>query len=108
LMARAAGVDWATAQALTENELEARLYKPPVPRSSRQLEPDFAVIHQELKRPGVTLMLLWKEYLRGLAAAGQPAYKYTSFCVGGGPEALDAPDVSLGTQYSDWGSLGSH
>jgi len=81
LMARAAGVDWTAAQTLTDDELEARLYKPPVPRSSRQLEPDFAAIHQELKRPGVTLMLLWEEYLRGLAAAGQPAYKYTSFCV---------------------------
>ena len=32
LMARAAAVDWATAQTLTEDELEARLYKPPVPR----------------------------------------------------------------------------
>ena len=35
------------------------------------------VVHQELKRPGVTLMLLWEEY-----ASGNPlAYKYTSFCV---------------------------
>jgi transposase len=34
-------------------------------------------VHQELKRPGVTLMLLWEEY-----ATGNPlAYKYTSFCV---------------------------
>lgn len=32
LMARAAAVDWATAQTLTKEELEARLYKPPVPR----------------------------------------------------------------------------
>ena len=81
LLARVAGVDWPTAQTLTDADLEARLYKPPVARSSQQLEPDFAAIHQELKRPGVTLMLLWEEYLRGLAAAGQPSYKYTSFCV---------------------------
>jgi transposase len=79
--ARAAGVDWALAQTLTDEELETRLYRPPVPRASSRLEPDFALIHQELKHPGVTLMLLWEEYQRGLAAAGEPAYKYTSFCV---------------------------
>ena len=81
LLARAAGVDWAVAQTLTDEELEARLYRPAVPRASRQLEPDYAWIHQELKRPGVTLQLLWEEYQRGHANAGEPAYKYTSFCV---------------------------
>lgn len=77
LLARAAGVDWALAQTLSDDELEARLYRPAVPRSSRQLEPDYAWIHQELKRPGVTLQLLWEEYQRG----NDQAYKYTSFCV---------------------------
>lgn len=81
LLARAAGVDCAVAQTLGDAELEARLYKPPVARASRQLEPDFAWVHQELKRPGVTLALLWEEYERGLASTGRPAYKYTSFCV---------------------------
>jgi transposase len=77
LLARAAGVDWAVAQTLGDEELEARLYRPAVPRSSRQLEPDYAWVHQELKRPGVTLQLLWEEYQRG----AEQAYKYTSFCV---------------------------
>lgn len=56
--ARAAGVDWAVAQTLSDEELEAKLYLPAVPRSARHLEPDYAYIHQELKRPGVTLQLL--------------------------------------------------
>ncbi len=77
LFARAAGVDWKLAQTLSDEQLEARLYKPAVPRSSRQLEPDFAWIHQEMKLPGVTLMLLWEEYQKG----SEQAYKYTSFCV---------------------------
>lgn len=47
-MARAAGVDWAVAQVLKDDELEARVYRAAVPRSSRHLEPDFALIHQEL------------------------------------------------------------
>jgi len=34
-------------------------------------------VHQELKRAGVTLQLLWEEYARDNALA----YKYTSFCI---------------------------
>jgi len=76
-LARAAGVDWEVAQTLSDEALEARLYRPAVPRASHQLAPDFAVVHQELKRAGVTLMLLWEEY-----AGNNPlAYKYTSFCI---------------------------
>jgi transposase len=77
-LARVAGVDWELAQTLSDEELQARLYRPALPRGSHQLAPDFSVVHQELKRrPGVTLMLLWKEY-----ATGNPlAYKYTSFCI---------------------------
>lgn len=80
-LARAAGIDWAVAQALTDEELEARLYRPALSRSSHQLAPDFALVHLELKRPGVTLQLLWEEYARSLVGAGAQAYKYTSFCV---------------------------
>jgi transposase len=76
-LARAAGVDWAVVQTLSDEELEARLYRPAVPRAARHLEPDYALIHQELKRPGVTLQLLWEEYSR----ANELAYKYTSFCI---------------------------
>ncbi len=75
-LARAAGVDWTVAQGLSDEELEARLYRPAVPRAARHLEPDYALIHQELKRPGVTLQLLWEEY----AQTNVLAYKYTSFC----------------------------
>ena len=91
-MARAADVDWGIAQDLSDEALEARLYRPAVPRASHQLVPDFAVVHQELKRAGVTLMLLWEEY-----AGNNPlAYKYTSLQhqiprVRQDAAALDAP-----------------
>ena len=77
LLARAAGVDWDGAQVLSDEQLEARLFQPAVPRQARHLEPDYAYIHQELKRAGVTLQLLWEEYAR----ANAQAYKYTSFCI---------------------------
>ena len=75
--ARVAGVDWALAQSLSDEELQARLYRPPVARESRHLEPDHAHIHRELRRPGVTLQLLWEEYQQ---QHGGQAYKYSAFC----------------------------
>ena len=75
--ARAHGVDWPLAQSLSDEELQARLYPPPVARASRHLEPDYAHIHRELRRPGVTLQLLWEEYQQH---HGGQAYKYSAFC----------------------------
>lgn len=75
--ARVANVDWALAQTLNDDELQARLYPPPVARKSRHLEPDCAQIHQELRRPGVTLQLLWEEYQQ---QHGGKAYKYSAYC----------------------------
>ena len=80
-LARVAGVDCAVAEGLTDEELEARLYQPRVARSSHQLAPDFGAVHQELKRAGVTLMLLWEEYASAFIGQEGLAYKYTSFCV---------------------------
>ena len=80
-LARVAGVDWDIAQTLSDEDLEARLYRPALPRCSHQRAPDFGAVHQELKRAGVTLMLLWEEYATGLGEKGALAYKYTSFCI---------------------------
>lgn len=74
---RAAGLDWAQAQQLSDQELQARLYRPAVARQSRHLEPDYAHLHSELKRAGVTLQLLWEEYQKQHQGA---AYKYSAFC----------------------------
>ncbi len=75
LLARAADVDWAVAEKLTDEQLEARLYRPPAPLANRQLEPNLAHVHHKLKRFGVTLPLLWQECVRG----NELAYRYTSF-----------------------------
>jgi transposase len=77
MYARDAGVDWPLAAALSDEELQARLYPPPRLRSSARCEPDYAALHQELKRPGVTLQLLWEEYRAG---AGEQGYRYSAFC----------------------------
>ena len=77
MYARDASVDWPRASTLSDDELQALLYPPPRPRSTTRAEPDFPSMHQELKRPGVTLQLLWEEYRAG---AGQKAYRYSAFC----------------------------
>jgi transposase len=77
LYARDAGVDWTLAASLGDEALHARLYPPVRPRSSHRREPDYAALHQELKRADVTLQLLWEEYR---AAAGTEAYRYSAFC----------------------------
>jgi transposase len=75
--AAAAGVTWPVPAELDDVALEARLFARPAaePGRHRQL-PDWSQLHQELKKPGVTLMLLWQEY-RGAYPHG---YAYSQFC----------------------------
>ena len=44
-LARVAGVDCLVAEGLTDEDLEARLYRPPLARSSHQLAPDLGAVH---------------------------------------------------------------
>lgn len=70
-----AGLGWPLPPELDEVALEARLYPPPRPVRER-VAPDLAWVHQELRRAGVTLHLLWEEY-RQVHADG---YGYSQFC----------------------------
>ncbi len=77
LLASAAGLDWDSAQALDEHQLTIRL----LPRSNTLdsfVAPDWAALHRELDRKGVTLMLLWQEYRA--ANAESRTWGYTQFC----------------------------
>ena len=76
LRARAAGLSWPLAAELDDAALEAMLFPPPAPAGTPRPPPDFTWIHQELRRPGVTLQLLWHEYLE----VHPEGYRYTQFC----------------------------
>lgn len=67
---------WADVSDIDEASLEALLYGQPAGAGQRAPLPDPVFIHQELKRPGVTLELLHIEYLR----SHPDGYRYTSFC----------------------------
>jgi transposase len=73
--ASAAGLSWPLANGLDESSLHARLYHRAVPLSRRPT-PDFAALHAELARPGVTRVLLWQEY----KAAHPDGWQYSVFC----------------------------
>ena len=76
--ATTAGLSWPLPGWLDEAALERRLFPPPPPPKDRQFaEVDWAAIHRETKRPGVTLSLLWDEY-RGQHPDG---YGYSAFCL---------------------------
>ena len=60
--AQRAGVEPARVVELSDAELEARLYPRAAGAASRRL-PDFARVHTERQRQGVTLELLHLEYL---------------------------------------------
>ena len=70
-----AGLDWSAVERLDDEALETRLYGER-PKSEQRPEPDPRWIHQEYKRPGVTLELLHLEYLQ----AHPDGLGYTAFC----------------------------
>ncbi|WP_418320072.1 hypothetical protein [Piscinibacter sakaiensis] len=76
-LATVAGLDWQTVQHWNERQLSNALL-PRAVTSQPFVEPDWGCIHRELDRKGMTLMLLWQEYV-----AAHPegrTWRYTQFC----------------------------
>ena len=72
----AAGLSWPLQTELSDAELEALLYKNAGKKQGHRRipEPDWAVIHHELKRKHVTLTILWEEYIAAHADVAIPAF----------------------------------
>jgi transposase len=72
-----AGLSWPLAADLDEARLERLLFPPvPVIPADQRPTPDWAAIHLELKRPSVTLALLWEEF----QSVHPEGYRYSRFC----------------------------
>ena len=77
--ARLAGLSWPLPEGLDDSQLETLLYPPPPAVAAEQRPvPDWAVVHRELRRPNMTLALLWEEYRGGTGA--QDGFGYSWFC----------------------------
>jgi transposase len=76
--ATAVGLGWPLPPDLTDEAVEQLLF----PASGNTLgarrhpEPDWATLVREMKRPGVSLSILWEEY----DATHSDAYRYSRFC----------------------------
>ena len=73
-----AGLGWPLPEGIDDAALDRLLFPPSIAadRRSRAL-PEWTGIHQELKRKGVTLFLLWEEY----KAQHPNGYQYGNFCL---------------------------
>ena len=70
---------WRPPEAWSETDLEQALFTQPhrvAGHERARARPDWPAIHQQLKRKGVTLLLLWQEYKEQHGAAG---YQYSQF-----------------------------
>lgn len=74
--ADAAGVSWPLPDQMDDSTLEKRLFRAEQRPREESLLPDFGYVHTELKKKGVTLALLWEEYI----AENPGGYKYSHFC----------------------------
>jgi transposase len=71
------GITWPVSPDLDDAALDRRLFAPPFnPDAAATPKPDWARIHTELRRAGVTLFLLWEEY----RAEHVDGYGYSWFC----------------------------
>ncbi|GFP43557.1 hypothetical protein HKBW3C_02687 [Candidatus Hakubella thermalkaliphila] len=74
--AEEASLAWPLPEGLDDASLERLLFPPQGEPKDPKVLPDFSYIHTELKRKGVTLKLLWEEYL-----ADHPGgYNYSHLC----------------------------
>ena len=90
--ASAAGLKWPLPDDVSDDALERQVFgrAGTAPGQRLRVEPDWADLARELKRPGVTMMILWEEY-REVHPEG---YGYSRFCdLLRGFEAADAGDA---------------
>lgn len=78
-LARSIGLDWTELKGMDESALYRLIHQTPQKKKpvSRYVEPDCPNLHQELKRKGLTLQLLWEEYK---AVHGDRSYGYSQYC----------------------------
>ena len=71
-------VDWQTAEGISDRELSNRLFPVNEGRASYKM-PDYAYIHREMAKPGMTQQLLWFEYCAQCRNTGEIPYQLTQF-----------------------------
>ena len=95
--AELAGLGWDDVAELSEAEVYAVLFPGRGVRESVFAQPDWARVHTELARVGVTLKLLHQEYVDASSRAGQAVMSYDRFCrLYGGHAAVTGASSRVG------------
>jgi transposase len=76
--AAAQGLDWQTAEPLSKRELTSKLFPSGNDTQGYQI-PDYAYVHKEMAKPGMTQQLLWMEYCDRCRDSGKIPYQLTQF-----------------------------
>ena len=76
---RKLGLSFETVKEKTDEQIMRLLFPKKLPRNIHQ-EPDYAEMHSELSKSGVTITLLWNEYCDKCKANGQIPYMHSQFC----------------------------
>ncbi len=74
--AKAAGIGWPLELGTTEQELYNKLFLPVRVATRKRAGPDWEYIYKELRKKGVTLQLLWREYRE----QHPEGFGYSQFC----------------------------
>jgi transposase len=74
--AKVAGISWPLPEGLTEEELQHQLFLPVAERAQNRPLPDWEWVNREVRKKGMTVLLLWREYREA-----QPnGLCYSQFC----------------------------
>lgn len=76
------GIGWSDVERLTDDEAYALLFPKKVQTKETVGKADYDYVHEELKKPGVTLKLLWQEYRARCRDRGSTPTSYTTFTRG--------------------------
>jgi len=74
--AKAAGIGWPLPEAMDEKKLFNQLFLPAKTDEKKRADADWEYIHQERRKKGMTLLLLWREYRE----QHPDGFCYSQFC----------------------------
>ena len=77
--AKAHNLTWPLDESVINEQIESILFPERYAAVSMYLEPDYFYIHNELAKRGVTLTLLWNEYVQKAESLGKKPYMTTQF-----------------------------
>jgi len=79
--AKELGLEWPLDEAMTDASLEKYMFpKNRLKEANNKRMPNFAYVHKELLRNGVSKKLLWTEYIEECRLSGEDPLMYSQFC----------------------------